>query len=230
MFRETISHAGGTTEGIASEAHALLILRRAARRDCTIEATADGGAVITWTYRQLRGEQVVEHPREIRLAPQLPAGNALTDTTVRDLDLIVSSEARYGLGDHQERVILCGIWRIPQGATARLRARGLVTDDDGQVRLTLVTRLALLARAHRTHTTEPAGWSHPADLGLATAGLNKPGRRAGMVYSSGSAALCECGFSTHTGDRDEARRKAAQHRAAIAAEFVAGLDSSAATA
>lgn len=220
MFRQTVVHADGTSEGDINENQAVHLLRRAARRRYRIEATTNGGAVITWTARFFDGRT---EPRSITFIPQLPVGGALTDTTVRDLALIDdSTQAHYKLED-ERLIISCGLWRIPPAATARLRARGLVTEEGRRVRLTLAARLALLACDHRTRTTEPAGCSRPSVLGLVSAGLNKPGRRAGLLHSSASTALCGCGYTAHCGDRTEARRKAADHRAAMAAEFVVTL-------
>ncbi|MFI9026342.1 hypothetical protein [Streptomyces sp. NPDC053560] len=214
MFRETITHQGGTTNGNASEAHAMLILRRAVTRGYTIDASTDGGATVSWTARRFGvGTQVIEAPRSIELVPHLPVGNALTVRTCEDL-LLIDSERHPATYDPEARVITGGIWRIPPAASARLRARGLVhAGDDNSVRLTLVTRLALIARDHRTRTTEPEGWHRPGPNDPPSAGLNKPGRRAGMLHSSASVAICECGeFSRHCGDREEARRAATAHR------------------
>ncbi|MEV6565897.1 hypothetical protein [Streptomyces kronopolitis] len=223
MFRETITHAGGTTTGEASEKHAEMLLLRATRREYRIEATRQGGALISWTARRFgTGEQIIKIERAILLVPHRAAGAALTDTTLQDLDLIDSY--RHSEYRPVESVILCGLWRIPPAATARLLARGLVgVDKNGRAWVTLATRLALVARDHRTTTTEPDGWHRPADSGVASAGLNKPGRRAGLLYSSASTALCECGFHAFAGDRTEARRLAADHRAEAAAAFVRSL-------
>ncbi|MEU5834507.1 hypothetical protein ABZ820_12655 [Streptomyces diacarni] len=225
MFRETIHHAGGVTEGTASEAHALYLLRRAARRGYDIEVTKAGGALITWTARLFgrRDGEVIEEARSIELAPHLPVGAALTDATVRDLTDIHEARRPCYADENGRRVIsLNGFCRIPPAATARLRARGLVAEDgDGRVRLTLTARLGLLARAHRTRTTEPRGWHYPADIGMASAGLCKPGRRSGLLYDRGSAAVCSCGQIAAYGDgRDEARRRAADHRREITRAFI----------
>lgn len=225
MFRETIHHAGGVTEGTASETHALYLLRRAARRGHDIEATRAGGARITWTARRFgrRDGEVTEEARSIELAPHLPVGTALTDATVRDLtDIHEARRPRYAEEDGRRVISLNHFCRIPPVATARLRARGMVTEDsDGRVRLTLTARLGLLARAHRTRTTEPRGWQYPADIGMASAGLCKPGRRSGLLYDRGSAAVCTCGQLAAYGDgRDEARRRAAEHRREVARAFI----------
>lgn len=212
MFRETIAHSGGTTTGEASESHAMLILRRALNRGYTIDASTDGGATVSWTARRFGvGTAIIEAPRSIELVPHKPVGDALTDATCYDLLLIdsVRNPAQY---HPDRRVIEGGIWRITPAASARLRDRGLVhTGDDNHVRLTLVTRLALIARDHRTRTTEPKGYYRPGP-DAPSAGLNRPGGRAGMLHSSASVAICECEWSRHCGDRDEARRAATAHR------------------
>ncbi|MEW2071805.1 hypothetical protein [Streptomyces sp. NPDC007346] len=220
MFHETITHAGGTTEGVASEAHAVTLLDRAVRRQYAVEATPAGGALITWT-RHLFGPgatSVVLVDRSIRLDPMTPVGN-LTDAVREDLALVDGDpHARYEL-QQERRVITGGLWRIPPFATAGLRARRLVVEDRGHVRLTLTARLGLLAHAHRTTTTAPRGWYHPS--AYESAGLNRPGRRAGLLRDSTSTAVCTCReLSAVAGDRDEARRLARDHRRAVAAAFV----------
>lgn len=220
MFRETIAHADDSSENAASEQHAMLLLRRAVNRGYAVDVTPAGGASITWTYRQLNGEHITEHPRSIRLAPDPPLARPLSETAVQDLELI--DEARRAEYDRQAQVIVGGLWKIPPGATARLRTRGLVAiEDDGRARLTLTARIILFARQHRTRTTAPDGWYRPA--GQVSAGLNKPGRRAGLLHSSASVAVCSCGFARHCGDRDEARRHVAAHRREVAGEFFRSL-------
>ncbi|WTW95434.1 hypothetical protein OG216_19525 [Streptomycetaceae bacterium NBC_01309] len=231
MFHETVTHAGGTSKGTASEAHALMLLRRAHRRGYAIEATREGGARITWT----RAVYPVGHVhRSIILTPEMPVGT-LTDAVVRDLGLIASARpARYVESDAGRRMILAGLTEISPMATALLRARRLITaDDHDTVRLTLSARLGLVARAHGTRTSEPMGWARPSDIGMhsLTAGLNRPGRRAGVLRSSASVATCTCGaLSAHGGDRDEARRLALAHRHEMTAAFVASLSTTTTTA
>ncbi|MFD6935250.1 hypothetical protein ACFWAP_03710 [Streptomyces goshikiensis] len=229
MFRESITHAGGVTEGTASEAHALTALRRAVRRGYAIEATRDGGALVTWSRRELSGG--IAH-RAVQFTPEMPVG-ALTESVIQDLRLIDDMRgAQYVENDNGRRIIRIGFLEIAPMVTARLRARKLVTDEDN-VRITLTARLGLLATAHRTSTTEPGGWSRPADIGRQdwTAGLNRPGRRAGLINSTASHATCTCGqFTAVGGSRDEARALARTHRQAMATEFVTGLDPLTATA
>ncbi|WP_225846932.1 hypothetical protein [Streptomyces sp. HPF1205] len=145
MFRETVTHASGESTGTASEAHALFLLRRAARQGYAIEATEAGGAVITWTRAGMGGRTVL---RSITLTPHIPVG-ILTEDTVRHLGVINSrASAHYELRD-KRRIIAVGLYEIPALDTARLRARALVTADDAApVRLTLTARLGLLAQAH----------------------------------------------------------------------------------
>ncbi|NGO67868.1 hypothetical protein [Streptomyces boncukensis] len=213
MFRESITHPGGTTEGTASEQHALTTLARALRRGYAIDLTLDGGAAIGWTaHRFGPGETVVSAPRSITFAPELPVGRALTDATCDDLLLVQSSDATY---DPLNRVFTGGIWRIPQAATARLRARGLVVvDERNRVRPSLTARIGLFARDHRTRTTEPGGWFYPAGGGA---------RR----YSAASVAICSCGFARHGHDRADARRHITGHRTEVSAEFVRDLTAAA---
>ncbi|MFG2404239.1 hypothetical protein ACGFR8_07845 [Streptomyces brevispora] len=221
MFRETITHAGGTTEGTASETHAVTLLVRAARRQYAMEATPAGGALITWTRHVFGpgGNSLVLVDRSIRLDPMTPVGN-LTDTVREDLSLVDGDpRARYDLVKGR-RVITGTLWQVPPFPTAGLRARRLVVEDRGRVRLTLTARLGLLAHAHRTTTTAPRGWYHPS--AYESAGLNRPGRRAGLLRDSTSAAVCSClELSAVGGDREHARRLALDHRRAVTAEFVA---------
>lgn len=149
MFHETVTHASGETKGRASEAHGLLLLRRALKRGHAIQATPAGGASITWSLMGHGGRAVV---RSITLAPHTPVG-ALTDDTARDLGVIDSAgTARYDLRDGR-RVITAGLYEIPALTTARYRARSLVTADRAdRVRLTLTARLGLLAHEHQAGT------------------------------------------------------------------------------
>lgn len=146
MFYEKVTHASGESRGHASEAHGLLLLRRALKRGHAIQATPAGGASITWSLLSHGGRAAV---RSITLTPHTPVG-ALTDDTVEDLGVIDSTAtARYGLHGGR-RVITAGLFEIPALTTARYRARGLVTADRAdRVRLTLTARLGLLAREHQ---------------------------------------------------------------------------------
>ncbi|WP_405759480.1 hypothetical protein OG234_13360 [Streptomyces sp. NBC_01420] len=220
MFTETITHAGAPTTGTATESHASYLLRRALRRGFDVEATPGGGARIDWTALSLTGDGApVRAPRSITLSPQTPAGT-LTDTVRADLAAIADTPAARHDTDRGARVIVGGLWRIPPGATARLHARGLVIEEQGRPRLSLAAQLALLAHAHRTTTTQPEGWHRSTDP-YGSAGLNRPGRRAGLMHDRTSAAVCSCGeLSAWGGDQEEARRLATAHRRAAAAVFI----------
>ncbi|CAM5306293.1 hypothetical protein [Streptomyces abikoensis] len=71
---------------------------------------------------------------------------------------------------------------------------------------------------HRTWTTSPRGWVHPGDSRhqqfWGSAGLNRPGRRAGLVGDHTSWAFCSCGWKCACEGRQEARRAAKRHREA----------------
>lgn len=223
MYRETINHAGGTTEGTASEAHALTLLRRAAHRGYDVEATREGGALITWTALNFApdGETVVRSSRSITLTPQMPVGN-LTDTMIRDLAALDEyPHTRYAV-EAGRRVTVAGFHRVPAFATARYRARGLLREEpSGRVRLSLTARLGLLTLTHRTRTTAPEGWHRPVGAGMVSAGLSRPGRRAGLLYSGVSAAVCSCGaLAAYGDDRGMARLLARGHRQEVARAFI----------
>ncbi|MGW7708292.1 hypothetical protein [Streptomyces sp. NPDC054771] len=225
MFRETITHAHGVTVGTASEQHAVMLLVRAVRRGYDVEATATGGAQITWGRMVFGpgGGVVVRAERSIELEPVTLVG-LLSITTRTDLDLIDRDRhARY-VEERGRRVLRGLLWCIPATTTARLLARGLVVEgEDGRVRVSLAARLALLAQDHRTRTTVPDGWHRPhAGDRYGSVGLNRPGRRAGLLRDSTSVAVCTCGeLSAHGGDRADARRLATDHRRAVAAAFIA---------
>ncbi|MFE4796203.1 hypothetical protein ACFRFL_14065 [Streptomyces sp. NPDC056708] len=202
MFRETIVHPGGTTEGTASEAHVRTLLRRAARRKYRVQPTIDGGAWIHWTTHTYTGPQ----SRSITLRPHPPVGAALDRHMVHDLTLAGDGTASYAEQDGR-RLIVGHAWEIPPMATARLRARSLVTDTDGLVRLTLTAQLALHAHHHRTQTARPGGKGGPG----------------GLVHSRLHSVLCECGYQQYVTSDAEAQRKALEHREAAATDFVNSL-------
>ncbi|MFC9341459.1 hypothetical protein ACFT0G_31095 [Streptomyces sp. NPDC057020] len=159
--------------------------------------------------------------RSISLEPEMPVGN-LSSTTRLDLDLIAGDQnARYAEKDGR-RMVAGLTWEIPAFATARLRARGLVVEDSDRLRLSLTARLGRLAQLHRTRTTSPEGWCRPSAADpYGSAGLNRPGGRAGMLHNGSSAATCAYGeLSGWGGDRDEARRLTRDHRRVVAAALV----------
>ncbi|GGW99935.1 hypothetical protein [Streptomyces chryseus] len=224
MYRETIHHAAGVTEGTAHERHATMLLASAVRRGYAVEFTPAGGALITWTRHLFGpgGNSAVRAERSISLEPLTPVG-ALSATTRLDLNLIAGDRhTRYAEKDGR-RVIAGLTWQIPAFTTARLRARRLVVEEGDRLRLSLTARLGLLAQQHRTRTTDPRGWYRPsAGDPYGVAGLNRPGGRAGMLRDGGSAAMCSCGaLSGWGGGRDEARRLTRDHRRAVAAAFIA---------
>ncbi|MGA5340433.1 hypothetical protein ACPCK3_14920 [Streptomyces griseoincarnatus] len=144
MFAETLVHAGGTTEGHASEAHAFQLLRRALRRGYTVTPTAAGGVVITWTARRLQGGGALEEARSVTLTPHTPAGQ-LTEAVRAALAVVDRSPAALPAVQGGRTVIRAGVQRIGHGMTSRLYGHRLVVEERGRVRLTLVAYLALLA-------------------------------------------------------------------------------------
>ncbi|MGW8602983.1 hypothetical protein ACWGLB_29040 [Streptomyces sp. NPDC055893] len=223
MFRETIHHAAGVTEGAASERAATMLLTTAVRRGYAVEFTPAGGALITWT-RHLFGRtegSVIRAERSIGLEPEMPVGNPSATTRI-DLDLIAGDRHAHYAEKGGRRVVAGLTWEIPAFATARLRARSLVVEEEDRLRLSLTARLGLLAQLHRTRTTSPEGWRRPSAADpYGSTGLNRPGGRAGMLHNSSSAATCACGgLSGWGGDRDEARRLTLAHRRTVAAAFI----------
>ena len=106
--------------------------------------------------------------------------------------------------------------------------------------MSLAARLAMLAQDHQTTTSEPNGYIAPLDLAFKNelrggpavtittynggVGMNKPGKRAGMVYDRSSLAVCSCrGWSYPAEDRDRARRKAHEHRQEVTAAMLRTL-------
>ncbi|MEV6738665.1 hypothetical protein AB0N14_17720 [Streptomyces sp. NPDC051104] len=145
MFRETVTHAGGSTQGAAKESHALMLLRRARNRSCAMEATRTGGARISWG--RVNATTRATEVRAIVLDPELPVGD-LDERTRAILALVGVGGARHVL-DVDRRYILAAGTEIPSGESARLRASRLVAvGSQGRVRLTLAARLGLLAHDH----------------------------------------------------------------------------------
>ncbi|MFB7496061.1 hypothetical protein ACFC09_15440 [Streptomyces sp. NPDC056161] len=144
MFAETFIHAGGISQGHATEAHALQLIRRAFRRGHTVDATPEGGAVLTWTALRLVDGEAVEQGRSISLTPQTPAG-PLTDAVRGHLLNLHASAAGLPARLDGRPVIRVGHQTIPPAATSHLYGHRLVTEEGGRVRLTLTARLALLS-------------------------------------------------------------------------------------
>jgi hypothetical protein len=243
MFTETITHADGTTgTGTATEAHAMRLLRTAVRRGYRMEATRTGGVIITRDVPT--GRSVVPKHHTVALEPAVPV-RTLTAAVRGDLEAVAARPNAYLVAEADQlfraRVgrVNAGFVSVPPVTVTRLVDRGLLVVGEAYkdtsngflpetrrpVRLSLAARLALVARAHRTRTTEPNGYIKPADIGMtAAAGLNKPGRRAGMVYDASSVAGCSCSaWSRPAGHRVEARSYARGHREQVTKELVAGL-------
>lgn len=145
MFTETLVHAGGTTTGHASEAHALQLLRRAIRRGYTATPTPAGGAVIAWTGRRLQpGGAATEEARSVTLTPQTPAGRITEDVRAALAD-VDGCAAPLPAVQGGRTVIRTGVRYIGPAMTSRLYSHRLVVEERGRVRLTLVAYLALLA-------------------------------------------------------------------------------------
>ncbi|MCC9686897.1 hypothetical protein [Streptomyces sp. MNU103] len=144
MFTERLHHAGGATEGHASEAHAFQLLRRALRTGYTVTPTPQGGAVVTWTARRLRDGQVLEEDRSVTLTPQTPAGRLTGDVVAALVSVDQAAAPLPALRDGRP-VVRVGVQLIGHGMTSRLYGHRLVVEERGRVRLTLVAHLALLA-------------------------------------------------------------------------------------
>ncbi|GAA5070475.1 hypothetical protein [Streptomyces similanensis] len=242
MFRETITSADGSTAtGTATEAHARALLRTAVRRGYRVEATRTGGVIIE---RDVWDGSRIPKKRTVALEPVTPLGN-ITPTIRGDLDVIAARDAYLVTGAEgtfmgRNGRIAAGLHGIPPAAAKRLIGRGLVVlgepyeatsngympETRTPVRVSLAARLALHAQAHRTRTSEPLGYVRPADVGMGgiTAGLNKGGRRGGLIYDGSSAASCTCREWTGTFEQrmfalDAARR----HRQAATANFARTL-------
>lgn len=150
MFVETIRHAAGTTQGTATEAHTLMLLRRALQQGSTVEATRDGGAHITWTRPAGTSTTAI---RFITLTPAADPA-PLDETILPYLAVIASGEAWADTRTDGSPVIRTFLNEVTPGAAARLRARQLVTEQGAHhsVRLTLSGGLGLVAAHHRTTT------------------------------------------------------------------------------
>jgi hypothetical protein len=145
VFAETFVHAGGTTVGHASEAHAFQLLRRALRRGYTVTPTTAGGASITWTaLRTVPGGGVAEEGRSVTLTPHTPAGT-LSERVRADLAAVDQAVAAFPALQDGRTVIRAGLQRIGPAATSRLYGHRLVIEERGRARLTLTAYLALLA-------------------------------------------------------------------------------------
>ncbi|MET8696856.1 hypothetical protein ABZV65_30450 [Streptomyces bauhiniae] len=244
MFQQTVTQDDRpTSTSTVTEARALAVLRRMAkRRNCRIEVTRTGGAIIEW---EAWNGSTVPRKRKAVLEPVTPLGNltptvleALADISTPDGYLVTDAQGPFR--PRCDRIVAGLFGGAGPALAAKLIGRGLVTlgapyeatsngympETRTPVAVSLAARLALFAREHRTRTSEPAGYVKPADVGMAgiTAGLNKPGRRAGRIYDGSSAASCTCRNWTGTWERrmfalDAARK----HRQDAAAEFIRSL-------
>ncbi|MFF2612327.1 hypothetical protein [Kitasatospora sp. NPDC058046] len=145
MFVEVVNHAGGSIPGIAAEAHALMLLRRARQQDAAIEATPEGGARITWSRPANGGAVAI---RSIDLTPA--AAPESLDATVLPYLAIVATGDAWLEGGPAGPAIHTFMNSVSPGATGRLLARGLVAEYGAhrKVRLTLAGGLGLVAAAH----------------------------------------------------------------------------------
>jgi hypothetical protein len=194
MFTETVESPGNLSTGAASEAHALILLRRASSRGYAIEPTREGGAIVRYRKRHLGHPEPVVHT--ITLAPHVPAGD-LVDGDVFTLRAIDDAKvARFTDSDRYALpVIAAGTYEVPPAQTESLQGRHLLAvDDDRNVRLTLSARLGLLAHAHER---------------LATADR--------------LAAWCACGLALSGRDADQIDAILRSHLAAVSAEFLDSL-------
>jgi hypothetical protein len=240
MFIETVTINGDTLgKGSVAEECARRMLRDAPGQGIRAEATKTGGVVFTWeapSRTPASGLQVST------LEPQAPIGR-LTPTVREDLEALDLypaervDEAEAGFRANVGR-ISAGVYSVPRGTSARLVERGLLvpagesysTTSNGHLpetrtpfRLSLAARLALHAHAHLTTTGAPRGYYRPGGE-VASAGLNKPGGRAGMLHDSTSWAKCSCGsWSQFADTREEARRLARAHREEATAQAVTAV-------
>ncbi|WUT01787.1 hypothetical protein OHA46_34080 (plasmid) [Streptomyces sp. NBC_00708] len=242
MFTETVTDTRGeTATGAVSEEQVLALLKRAAGRDsCTVEASRTGRVIV---QREVWDVGIAPKLRTIVCDPVARIG-AISPMMREDLDAIIARDAylvtkAQGTFRVNTGRISAGLRGIPAVASQRLIDRGLVVlggayeatsngympETRRPVRISLAARLVMLASDHQTRASAPAGYVRPADTGMTgTAGLNKPGRRAGMVYDRISRAGCSCGGWSGVFDgADEARRAARAHRQEAAAAMVRAL-------
>lgn len=194
MFTETIESPGSVSTGAASEAHALILLRRSCNRGYAIQPTPDGGAIIRYRKRHLGQPEPVVHT--VTLAPLVPVGD-LTDSDTGNLRVIDGAKiSRFAdSGRYTLPVIAAGMYEIPPAQAESLQARNLVAaDSNGNVRVTLSARLGLLARAHEQ---------------LAT--LDR------------LAAWCSCGLAISGNTAEQVDAVLLSHLAAVSADFLDSL-------
>jgi hypothetical protein len=210
MFRETVTNADGTTaEGTCTEAHALVLFQTAVRRGYRIEATRNGGVIIT---RDVHSGGTFPRKHTVTLESVAPTGT-ITPPMRRDLAVIAG---RRGSSLVRGR-IHAALYTVPAAAAARLIARGLVTVEGTAVSVSLAARLAMHAQDHQTRSMKPRGYYHDAThFG--------PWRKGSCMYDRSSAASCSCRtWSRAAEDVDDARRLAREHRQSATAVMVRGL-------
>lgn len=226
-FHATITHTdGSTSEARYTEAEAFDLLGRVLRkrRGFHVEATRAGGVIIT---RDVYDGGITPKRHTLALESAAQPVTKLSAQTRMDLETLVDhhGQAFLAQGGPNDGRICASLYGIPPGATRKLIERGLVTvgdelparergneDSRRPVAVSLVARLAMIAQDHRTSTRQPNGYVRPSDIGRSDAGLNKPGGRCGKVYDRTSSASCSCRWSEFAEDRDDARRRAREHR------------------
>lgn len=237
MFNTVVTLADGTTSnGTCNETEAIRLLTKAVQRGYSVEATRSGGAVIVRMIPASTDRWTLPRKHTVTFEPVTPVG---TVTQVQRRDLVAITRRRAGSWLVKGR-IHAGLYSIPPAAAGRLVQRGLVTINGTDVSVSLVARLAMLAQDHHTTTSEPAGYRAPIDMAFrdslvtgrpvtlvntsVNVGLNKPGGRAGKCYYRDSLASCSCRrWSYPAEDRDDARRRAHDHRQEMTAAMVRDL-------
>ncbi|MET8609765.1 hypothetical protein [Streptomyces misionensis] len=194
MFTETVDSGSSTTTGIASEPHALLLLRRACNRGYAIEPQRTGGAVIRW--RRTGPATRTRVLRSITLTPQTPADPS--DYDLSNLRVIASVPVVRFVNSERCAMpaIAASSYEIPPSQAGRLLAQGFLLDGgNGHLRLTLSARLGLAAAKHQP-----------------------------MDSSDRTTAWCSCGLAVHAKNAEQADARRAAHLAAVGADFVQSLD------
>lgn len=194
MFTETITGPDAETTGSVSEAHALILLRRACRRGYAIAPQRNGGAVIRWRRATLSSTAPIL--RSITLTPNAEADPTDLDlSNLRYIDAV--KVARFTPSDRYALpVIQAGTYEIPPAQAERLSRQGfLVANRDGALRLTLAARLTLVAASHTR-----------------------------MDTSDRTTTWCSCGLAAHGKNAEAVEAVQASHLARVAATFIEGLD------
>jgi hypothetical protein len=194
MFTETVTSPDEVSTGNVSEVHALTLLRRACNRGYAIEALRTGGAVIRWS--SAGGGRGARRAHSLTLTPHLPVTpDDLDLSNLRIIDAV--PVVRYGASDRYAMpVIAAGTYEIRPAQAERLVDQGfLLHDREGNIRLTLVARLTLLAAEHTR-----------------------------MDSSDRTTTWCSCGLAVHCKSAEAAQARQLGHLAAVSADFVQSLD------